>query len=197
VKDQTQELIERAQNGERDALEQLFALYRERIHALVRKKLGDPLRLNLDSSDVVQSVCLEAIEGIGDIEYRNEDGFVHWLARIAENTIRDKHRYFGAQKRRRIEEGNRGEVLRVSQVEGDLESPSRELSGSEQMSLVLNALDRLPEEYRQVIRLTRFEKKSHAEAATLLGRSEKATRMLLARARARLAHELGRDLDEA
>lgn len=186
------ELIKRAQGGDREALEQIFALYRERIHALVRKKLGDPLRMNLDSSDVVQSVCLEAIEGIGDIEVRNEDGFVHWLARIAENTIRDKHRYFGAQKRRRLE--GEGETLRVSQVEGDLESPSRELSGSEQMGLVLNALNRLPEEYRLVIRLTRFEKKSHAEAAEVLGRSEKATRMLLARARARLAEELGRDL---
>lgn len=187
------ELIKRAQGGDQQALEEVFALYRDRIHALVRKKLGDPLRLNLDSSDVVQSVCLEAIEGIEDIEIRNEDGFVHWLARIAENTIRDKHRYFGAQKRRRLDA--EGERLRVSQVEDGQESPSRELSGSEQMGLVLNALNRLPDEYRRVIRLTRFEKKSHAEAAEILGRSEKATRMLLARARARLAEELGRDLD--
>ncbi|MEZ6197715.1 MAG: sigma-70 family RNA polymerase sigma factor [Planctomycetota bacterium] len=193
--DETRQLIERAQGGDPEALSRVFEVYRDRIHALVRKKLGDPLRRNLDSSDVVQSVCLEALQDIDKVEYRDEDGFVRWLARIAENTIRDRHRYFGARKRRGP---GRADDLPLSQADAEAQglTPSRELSNAEQMALVLDALGRLPEEYRRVIRLVRFEKKSHAEAGEALGRSEKATRMLLARARARLARELGASLDE-
>ncbi|MEE9392367.1 MAG: RNA polymerase sigma factor [Planctomycetota bacterium] len=186
--DDAEALIKRAQTGDREALSAVFELYRGRIQGLVRKKLGDPLRVNLDSSDVVQSVCLEAMKGIEKIEYTNEDGFVHWLARITENTIRDKHRYFGAQKRA----GAHSLDLELDSraAAGPAETPSGIVGHSEQMNLVMQALKKLPEDYRRVITLVRFEKKTHAEAAEAMSRTEKATRMLLARARLRLVEEL-------
>ena len=193
MEERTKTLIQRAKNGDDTALARVFEAYRDRIRGLVRKKLGDPLRTNLDSSDVVQSVCLEAMKGLDGLEYKNEDGFVHWLARITENTIRDKYRYFGAQKRKAPEGDD--EIATLSQATGGDPTPSRIVGQSEQMESVLRALRRLPEDYRRIIVLTRFEKKSHREAAEALGKTEKATRMLLARARVRLLKELDEDLD--
>ncbi len=190
MSDSTQELINRVKSGDRDALEELFALYRDRIHGLVRHKLGHGLRANLESSDVVQSVCLEAMKAIEGLEYKNEDGFLHWLARITENTIRDKHRYFGAQKRKNPEVDPDSPIVTVSQAEGVGQTPSRAVGNVEQMELVLQALRQLPPDYAEIIRLTRFDKKSHEEAAEIMGKSEKAARMLLARARARLLKEM-------
>jgi RNA polymerase sigma factor (sigma-70 family) len=130
---------------------------------------------------------MKAIEGL---EYKNEDGFLHWLARITENTIRDKHRYFGAQKRKNPEVDPDTPIVTVSQAEGLGQTPSRAVGNVEQMELVLRALRQLPPDYAEIIRLTRFEKKSHQEAAEVMGKSEKAARMLLARARARLLKEM-------
>jgi RNA polymerase sigma factor (sigma-70 family) len=130
---------------------------------------------------------MKAIEGL---EYKNEDGFFHWLARITENTIRDKHRYFGAQKRKNPEVDPDSPIVTVSQAEGVGQTPSRAVGNVEQMELVLQALRQLPPDYAEIIRLTRFDKKSHEEAAEIMGKSEKAARMLLARARARLLKEM-------
>ena len=52
------------------------------------------------------------------------------------------------------------------------------------------ALDRMPDEYRQVVTLSRRGGLSHAEVAAELGKTEGATRMLLHRALARLGVEL-------
>ena len=190
MQEDVKKLIERAQDGEGAALEEVFERYRQRIRGLVRKKLGDQLRMNLESADIVQSVCLEAMKGIEELDYQNEEGFVRWLARITENTIRDKHRYYGAQKRRSPDSDSADPRLTVSQAPAEEPTPSRVVGNVEQMELVLQALRRLPEDYRRIITLTRFEKKSHEEAAEALGKTEKATRMLLARARVRLLKEM-------
>ncbi len=194
--DELSELIRRAKQGDRDALDAVFDLYRGRISNLVRKKLGGQLRNNLESSDVVQSVCMEAMKSLPDMEYRDEKGFLHWLARITDNTIRDRHRYFGAKKRRGQNGKAPDDILAVSQAPADAPTPSRCAGNSEQMELVLKALRRLPEDYRQIITLMRFDKKTHEEAAKIMSRSEQATRMLLARARVRLLQELNDGLEE-
>ena len=194
--DDLKTLIERAKSGDREALDELFLLYRDRIRGLVRRKLGLGLRRNLDSSDLVQSVCMEAMKGLDQLEYRDEKGFIHWLGRIADNTIKDKHRFFAAGKRKVDQEPGLEDPLRVSQATARDATPSRVVGQSEQMELVLQALRRLPEDYRRIITLVRFEKKSHDEAARIMGRDGKSTRMLLARARMRLLQELDRGLQE-
>ncbi|MFT7618829.1 MAG: RNA polymerase sigma-70 factor (ECF subfamily) [Planctomycetota bacterium] len=192
--DDLKELIERAQAGDRAALDTVFEQYRGRIRSLVRKKLGGQLRNNLESSDVVQSVCLEAMKGLSEMEYRDENGFLHWLARITDNTIRDRHRYFGAKKRRAVNDKSPEDIVGVSQAPAADFTPSRTAGHSEQMDLVLKALRNLPDDYRRIITLIRFEKKTHEEAASIMERSEQATRMLLARARLRLLQELDNGL---
>ena len=185
-----EDLLARARRGEPLALDRLLDRYRSRIRSLVRKKLGDGLRKNVESSDIVQSVCLEAVKGIAEADLTSEEGLLAWLARLADNTIKDKNRYFKAQKRRVEAQPDDGEFLGLSQVPGAGPTPSRDLGRVERMEFLMQALKRLPEDYRRVILLVRFEKKSHEEAARIMGRSERATRMLLARARVRLLKSL-------
>jgi RNA polymerase sigma-70 factor (ECF subfamily) len=57
----------------------------------------------------------------------------------------------------------------------------------EELATLERALAELPEDYRQVILLTRVMNLGHATVAEQMGRSETATRSLLHRALARLA----------
>ncbi|MCA9320926.1 MAG: sigma-70 family RNA polymerase sigma factor [Planctomycetes bacterium] len=191
--DDIRELIQRSQGGDEAALATLIERYRERIKGLVRHRLGDGLRHHLDSSDIVQSVCFDAMRGIEALEQQDEEGLVHWLARVTENTIRDRYRYFDAGKRKSPVAPPDADLPTVSRCEGEVPTPSRVVGRLEQMDALLSALERIPEDYRRIIVLTRIEGKSHDEAAAIMGRTSKAARMLLARARARLLEALDSD----
>ena len=62
----------------------------------------------------------------------------------------------------------------------------------EQADRVEAALERIPEDYREVIVLSRYAGLSHAEIGEEMGRSQVAIRSLLSRALAQLADELER-----
>ncbi len=66
-------------------------------------------------------------------------------------------------------------------------TPSRAAQASEEVERIEAAFDGLPEEYREVITLSRVLGCSHAEIAARMGRSEGATRTLLYRALGRLS----------
>ena len=55
------ELIRRAQNGEEPAYDRLFERYYERVHAIVRKRLGPALRGDVESLDIVQDAMVDAV----------------------------------------------------------------------------------------------------------------------------------------
>jgi DNA-directed RNA polymerase specialized sigma24 family protein len=56
----TQILIERAQGGDRAALNELCARYQDRVLAAVRLRMGAKLRRKVGSSDIVQNVLMGA-----------------------------------------------------------------------------------------------------------------------------------------
>ena len=57
----TAELLERAAQGDREALDELFRMHRERLLLMVRMRLHPRMRGRVDASDVVQEACLEAM----------------------------------------------------------------------------------------------------------------------------------------
>ena len=54
------ELIRLAQGGEEQAYGRLFERYYERVHAIVRKRLGQALRADVESLDIVQDAMVDA-----------------------------------------------------------------------------------------------------------------------------------------
>lgn len=183
--------LAKARSGDRKALDRLLETVEHRLRRLAEGRIGPGLRAKVRTSDVLQSTYLDVVKSVGRFEGDDEEAFVAWVARIMENNIRDKGKYFQARKRREPE-GSTLPLNEADEVKTPGPTPSVEAVRAEDLVLVSKALEGLADDYRQVIILRMVEGRSHKEVGDLLGRSEAATRMLLSRARAALAMELER-----
>jgi RNA polymerase sigma-70 factor (ECF subfamily) len=185
----TQHLVTLAKEGNRTALEQLCQVYGERVHWIVRFRMGGEIRSKLDSMDVVQDAFVLALENLRDFTYRDEGDFLRWLSKIAENRIRDNVKKLHADKRNiRKEVSLRN---RVSTTQGSLvgapgpvasTTPSVIISKREELSRLDKAIDELKPEYREAIILKKIEGLSYKEIGNRLGKSTDAVGMLVSRA---------------
>ena len=87
------DLVHRAQRGDDLALNDLIARYQERLHRIVCIRLGARLKQHVESVDIVQETFAVAFQKLGDFELRSHASILQWLARIAENRIRDANDY--------------------------------------------------------------------------------------------------------
>ncbi|MAG56728.1 MAG: hypothetical protein CMJ83_10595 [Planctomycetes bacterium] len=189
--DQVKDDLAKARGGDRNALDRLLDHVQGRLKRLAEGRIGPGLRAKIRTSDVLQSTYLDVVKSVQRFDGDDEDAFVAWVARIMENNIRDKGKYFQARKRREPD-GPTVSLNEADKVRTPGPTPSMEAVRAEDLVLVSRALDGLAEDYRQVILLRMVEGKSHKDVGDVLGRSEAATRMLLSRARAALALELER-----
>jgi len=179
----TFDLIERFQGGDKEAFSELFAKYRPRLAVLIHYKLSQELRDRVEVDDILQEVFLAASTDIGNFTYRSPGSFMNWLARIADHIIIDAARSAGRQKR------HAAEMVRfrsASNPEGpepvDTKTPSRLFAQKEGYERLLERLNVLPDDYREVILLAKVEGLTTAEMAERLGKSREAVAVLLHRA---------------
>lgn len=191
---QTEQRVENAVGGDRDARNDLLLQHLPALRAFVRMHLGHGVRSRESSMDLVNSVCREALQALPDFEYRGRDSFRNWLLRRAENKIRDRGRYWKRERRSASREaGNLTTLLshddrsdRLSQLK-NFNTPSRHAVAREELSRAEAAFRQLPADYREVIVLARILALPHSEIARTMGRSAASTRTLLSRALARMA----------
>lgn len=177
-------------DAELDAeLDAIVQRYLPRLHAYVRLHMSGPMRAREASLDVVQSICREVLQERGRFSYQGEGQLVSWLLTTAMNKLRERARYFGRQKRDAARETPVDAVDPA--VYSSMVTPSRDAIQQEQIEALEQALQRLPEDYREVIVLARIVGLPHAEIARRMDRTESATRNLLGRALTRLATEMG------
>lgn len=182
--------LDRARAGDRSALARIIEGAHGQLAEAARAVLGTPLRAKVRTSDLVQSALLEGLRSLEDFRGTSEAEFAGWLYRILENNLRDRDRYFRATRRDRGRETPLSELhtLAASQTP----SPADEAIAAEFLLRVSEALSRLPAEYQRSLLLCLTRDVSHEEAGRILGKSAGASRVLLARARARLLAELER-----
>jgi RNA polymerase sigma-70 factor (ECF subfamily) len=189
----TQELVALAKEGDNSALEQLCRVYGERVRRIVRLRMGKEIRPRLDSMDVVQDALVFALGGLKDFTYKNEGDFLRWLARIAQNALRDNLDRLHAAKRDirrevRLESyeptTGRGFVGTPGPIEAT--TPSAIVSKREDLDKLERAIDELKPEYREVVVLTKIEGLSYQEIADRVGKTPDAVRMLVPSAMAEL-----------
>lgn len=199
----TLRLLRQAKEGDRQAFNDLYARYWERLHTVVRFRLGPALRAKLESADIVQEALLVSLRGIERFEYRSDGDFLHWLCKLVENRIRDQVDYFHAEKRLiRRETPLQTQLPTRSTVWGPLnlagisKTPSIDAVRHEELESLERAVDQLPTDQREAVILTRYEGLRFSEAGAMLDKSPDAIRMLVSRALVRLAKELRSSLGE-
>ncbi len=174
-------LLERARQGQREALDAVFERSAGKLLALIRLRLGRGLRQQVESRDVLQATLLKAFERIDGLQSTETSSFMGWLARIAENEIRDLAAFHGRQRR----DAGRNVALEGEAVAGlaaQVRSATSRLVWSEKAGRLERALESLEPDHREIVVLRRFEELSYPEIGQRLGRSPDACRMLFARA---------------
>ena len=193
-----EQLIRLARSGDRPALGELLELYRGYLRLLARYQIGRRLQGKLDASDLIQETFLEAHRDFAQFRGASERELVSWLRRIlASNLANLVGRYYGTRRRDvRLECELAAELDHSSRaLDNSLvakqSSPSHQAARRDQAVLLADALEGLPEDYRQVLILRHLEELSFAEVATRMGRTVDSVKNLWARALARLRQALG------
>jgi RNA polymerase sigma-70 factor (ECF subfamily) len=171
-------LVERAQRGDRSALEELYLLHFDRIYSYLHLSVGS----RHDAEDLTTQTFVKMLEAIGRFRWRSAP-FSAWLFRIAHNLAMD---HFRANRRWQPEED-----VPVA-VQGEESSAEEQALASLSQTSMLALIDRLSDEQRQVLMLKFVFRFSNGEAASILGKTEGAVKSLQHRALASLQKHVAR-----
>jgi RNA polymerase sigma-70 factor, ECF subfamily len=174
--EQVRQLVERAQAGERAALEELYLLHFDRIYSYLHMSVGN----RHDAEDLTTQTFLKMLESIARFRWQSVP-FSAWLFRIAHNLAMD---HFRASRRWQPEE----DVPEPA----DAEEPSAELVAMHAIGRqsMLRLIENLSTEQQQVLTLKFVFNFSNAEVGAILGKTAGAIKSLQHRALASLQKQL-------
>ncbi|MCB5184802.1 RNA polymerase sigma factor RpoE [Methylobacillus gramineus] len=185
-----QQLVERAQGGDKRAFGLLVDKYQRKLGRLLSRLIRDPAEVE----DVVQESFIKAYRALPS--FRGDSAFYTWLYRIGINTAKN---YLVAMGRRpqatgdiEIEDAENfedGNELRT------MDTPETELMGKEIARTVNDTVAALPEELRTAITLREIEGLSYEEIATMMDCPIGTVRSRIFRARETIAQKLRPLLD--
>ena len=190
-------LLALAQGGDRTALGKLLDRYRSYLLLLARLQIGRRLQGKVDPADLAQDTFLEAHRHFANFRGTVEAELVCWLRQILAGLLANLvRRYCGTQRRNvRLERELAEELNQSSAALGHAliaphSTPSQRAANREQAVLLADALERLRDDYREVIILRHLEGLSFAEVADRMGRSVDSVKNLWARALAQLRRSM-------
>jgi RNA polymerase sigma-70 factor, ECF subfamily len=169
-------LVEQAQAGDTNALEELYLIHFDRIFSYLQLSVGN----RHDAEDLTTQTFLKMLEAIGRFRWRAVP-FSAWLFRIAHNVAMD---HFRAARRSEPRE-------EVPEPEPD-ESSSAEAEAMHSIgrASMLELIEDLSDDQKQVLTLKFVFDFSNTEVARILGKSEGAIKSLQHRALASLHRQL-------
>src|SRR5262245_60640887 len=175
---ETEQLLERARQGDELAVGALLQLHRARLRRMVSLRLDDRLRGRVDEEDVLQDVFLEAVNRIQEHMRTPTMPFYLWLRFLTIQRMQALCREnLGIQKRDVRKEwpmdaapysAATSKALAAHLV-GKWTTPSEALLRADLKARLRNALDTMDTLDREVIALRHFEQLSNSEAAQVLG----------------------------
>ncbi len=183
-----------AQAGSKEALAQLLESCRGYLLFIAARELDPALRAKGGASDLVQETILEAYKDFACFHGSQEE-LLAWLRKLLRNNLVNFARRFRDTSKRRmsaevpLESDSSSAGLGQALIGGD-STPSEHAMAHEQAEAVTKALERLPEDYRQVILLRYREELAFEEIGQIMKRSANAVEKLWLRAIERLRHEL-------
>lgn len=179
------DLVARCKAGDKLAFDELISSHQDRVFNVAYRLMG-----NYDEAlDLTQEVFLTCFRKIGS--FKGDSALSTWLYRITVNTAKNRWKY---QQSRGL---NRTDSLDAPLPDGEGEkslaqypsadpSPSEVASGRQAMNRFEECLQKLPQEYREVLVLRYIEELSYEEIAEILRISLGTVKSRIHRARAEL-----------
>ena len=180
-----QQLVERAQRGDKRAFELLVVKYQRKLERLLSRIVRDPSEIE----DVAQEAFVKAYRALPN--FRGDSAFYTWLYRIGINTAKN---YLIAQGRRAptSTEYDSEEAEGFDDAVGlrDINTPEAELMSKQIGQTVNAAIDALPEELRTAITLREIDGLAYEEIAKIMDCPIGTVRSRIFRAREAVAERL-------
>ncbi len=185
-----QQLVERAQGGDKHAFEVLVAKYQRKMARLLSRFIRDQAEIE----DVAQEVFIKAYRALP--LFRGDSVFYTWLYRIAINTAKN---YLVAQGRRAPTstefDAEEAEGFEDATQLRDINTPESLLQSKQTGATINAAMAALPEELRSAILLREIEGLSYEEIAEAMSCPIGTVRSRIFRAREAVAEKLRPLLD--
>jgi RNA polymerase sigma-70 factor (ECF subfamily) len=180
-----QQLVERAQRGDKRAFDLLVSKYQRKLARLLSRFIRD----STEVEDVTQEAFIKAYRALPS--FRGDSAFYTWLYRIGINTAKN---YLVALGRRAPTTTN----IDSEEAEGfedgdqlrDLNTPEDELASKQVAETVNQTLGELPEELKTAITLREIEGLSYEDIANIMNCPIGTVRSRIFRAREAIAAKL-------
>ncbi|MBM3784247.1 MAG: sigma-70 family RNA polymerase sigma factor [Acidobacteria bacterium] len=163
------------------------AFYPKAVLFLVRKGVRPS-----DAEDIAQETMLAVYHGADQV--RQADAFPAWLFQIVRSRMSNFFKHSGALRR---SPGAQAEPIQAASVAADGQPSALDgLLRQERVDRLISAIDELPPQMRQCVRIRVVEDASCQEIAQTLGLSVNTVKAHLFKARHALAARLRTDLSE-
>jgi RNA polymerase sigma-70 factor, ECF subfamily len=181
-----QQLVERAQRGDKQAFDLLVVKYQRKLARLLSQFIRDATEVE----DVTQEAFIKAYRALPS--FRGDSAFYTWLYRIGINTAKN---FLVAQGRRAPTTSNGFDSEDAEGFEEgghlrEMNTPESELTSKQIAQTVNQTLEELPEELRTAITLREIEGLSYEEIAVIMNCPIGTVRSRIFRAREAIAEKL-------
>ncbi len=161
------QLVEKAQNGDRRAVGEIYELFLDRIFRFVRFRVSS----SEDAEDIAQEVFMKMWRGLGN--YRADGApFEAWLYKIARNSVIDHYR----RQKRAIS------LDEAPQIADGKKSPEEAALAAIGKQEALWALRKLKHSYQEIIILKFIEDRDNREISAIIDKPAEHVRVLQSRA---------------
>ncbi len=185
-----QQLVERAQRGDKQAFGLLVSKYQRKLVRLLSRLIRDPAEVE----DVAQEAFIKAYRALPS--FRGDSAFYTWLYRIGVNTAKN----FLVSQGRRVPtatdlDSEEAETYEDGGQLRDINTPERVLQSKQIGETVNAAMEALPEELRVAITLREIEGLSYEDISRIMDCPIGTVRSRIFRAREAIAARLRPLLD--
>jgi RNA polymerase sigma-70 factor (ECF subfamily) len=184
-RDIDQQLVLRAQRGDKRAFELLVEKYQRKLGRLLARFIRDPAEVE----DVTQEAFVKAYRALP--AFRGDSAFYTWLYRIGINTAKNYLMALGRRAPTSTEvEAQDAEGLEDGEQLRDINTPESMLLSKEIAATVNATIEELPEELRTAIQLREIEGMSYEDIARIMDCPIGTVRSRIFRAREAIAERL-------
>jgi len=197
----TDQLVRQARDGDPAATQMLFERHRAQLKRMISIRMDAQLAARLDESDIIQDALMEATRRLDDYIQQPAVPFYVWLRGLAWDRLIQLHRHHIDRQKRSVRReqptglplSHQSATQLVDMLAVDDTSPSARVMHDEESQRACDALQQLPERYREVLILRHLEQLSIDETAAVLGITAGTVKSRQFRAISRLHESLSRD----